>query len=290
MKKIILLVIAVVVIVALSLVGFMGCQGQTSLTQIFSDYNVWRAASMPETFTYSMFKGEETESMGTLTLKVETLEKNKTYYIGENGLVSEAETLYSFSTESVNDTYLATTTLQTADGSYSKTSFAAFTKSYQLLACYSKTVENDTVYAYAAHNVDNKKYYYRTSNDWTAEKTIKNGKYQTAPYFDNSMVYFVARSIPEESDYTSFTFNIFDLDKGSKEKVTLSNPYTTVNPVYIIGSESPVNSRAVTMKTSDALIGTTNNVTCFVATKSYNGYKNVITKIIEGNYSYILNA
>ena len=290
MKKIILLVVAIVSIIALSLVGFMGCQGSTSLTQIFSEYNIWRSATLPETFTYAMYEGESTESMGTLTMTVERLSKSTSYYLGKTGLVEASDAIYTITTESVNDTYKATTTLTTADSKFTKTTIAIFTKNYQILGTYSYTNDNGTESAFVAHNVDNKRYYYKLSSNWDEEKAIKNGKYESAPYFDNTMIYFVARSMPEDSTYSAYSFNIFDLDKNSKEKVSLTNNFSEVTPVTINGATDPISSKKVTMTTSDSLLGTTNNISCYVSKEKYAGYSSVITKIVEGKYLYILNA
>lgn len=291
MKKIILLIITVVLIVALSLVGFVGCKSNTSLTQIFSEYNIWRSASLPETFTYSMYKGDSTDSIGTLTMTVEQLSKSTSYYLGKTGLTDEANALYTITTESVNETFKATTTLtvNTEDSNFSKTTIAIFTRNYQILGSYSYTNNNGVESSFVSHNVDNKRYYYRLSSDWDDEKAIKNGKYESAPYFDNTMLYFVARSIPEDSSYASYSFNIFDLDKNTKEKVSLTNNYDTVAPVSINGGDA-INCKTITMQTSDTLLGTTNFIVCNVSKAKYNGYSSVITKIVEGNYSYVLNA
>lgn len=275
MKKIILLSVVVVVIIAVSLVGFMGCQGNTSLTQVFSEYNTWNEVTLPETLTYDMYNGSE--KMGTLTTKVETLTKGSTYYLGKTGLVAEANKIFSITTDTVNDTFIATTTLTTNDGSYEKTTFAIFEKNYQLLGSYSSTKKDGNEDIVVAYNVNGKKYHYVKSSNWDEEKTIKNGKYETSPYFDNTMIYFVARSIPQ-AEYSSLTFNIFDTEKNAKEKVTLT----------IKSGEEGSNLRIVTMTTSDSLLGTTNNISCYVNNNKRNGYKNVIQKIVEGNYSYIL--
>ena len=289
MKKIILLSIAVVLVISLSLVGFMGCKSNTSLTQIFSEYNIWRSANLPETFTYTMYKTGDTTAMGTLEMTVEGLSKSTTYYLGKTGLTDEANAIYSITTESVNDTFKATTTLKTDDGKYEKTTIALFTKSYQILGSYSYTNNDGAESSFVSYNVNNKRYYYRLSSDWDDEKAIKNGKYESAPYFDNTMIYYVARSMPEDSAYASYSFNIFDLDKGTKEKVSLVNNYEAVAPISINGGED-VNSKTITMTTSDTLLGTTNNIACSVAKLKYKGYTSVITRIVEGNYYYVLNA
>ena len=290
MKKIILLSVVVVLIVALSLVGFMGCAGNTSLTQIFSEYNIWRSAKLPEVFTYSMYKGTDTTSIGTLTMRVETLSKNATYYLGKTGLVESSEQLYEINTESVNETYMATTTLETLDGTYSKTTIAIFTKSYQILGSYSNLKTLDKEESFVSKNTNGKKYKYRLSSNWDEEKSIKNGKYETSPYFDNTMIYYVARSMPDDSAFASYTFNIFDLDKNSKEKVSLTNSLDKGTAVNVNGQSDAINSKTITMKTSDSLLGTTNNISCNVAYAKINGYKNVITRIIEGEYYYVLNV
>ena len=290
MKKIILLSVVVVLIVAISLVGFMGCSSNTSLTQIFSEHNIWRLANLPEVLTYSMYKGTDTNSIGTLTMKVETLDKNSTYYLGKTGLVSSSDALYTINTEAVNETYMATTTLETLDGTYSKTTIAIFTKSYQILGSYGYLKNQDTEEVFVSQNTNNKKYKYRLSSNWDEEKSIKNGKYETSPYFDNTMLYYVARSMPDDSAFASYTFNIFDLDKNSKEKVSLTNSLSTGTAVNVNGQSDAINCKTITMKTSDALLGTTNNISCNVAYSKVKGYTNVITRIDEGEYHYVLNV
>ena len=44
------------------------------------------------------------------------------------------------------------------------------------------------------------------------------------------------------------------------------------------------------MTTSDALLGRTNNISCYVTYDDLkiNGYNQVILKIVEGQYSYVL--
>ena len=158
MKKIILLSIAVVLVISLSLVGFVGCKSNTSLTQIFSEYNIWRSANLPETFTYTMYKTGDTTAMGTLEMTVEGLSKSATYYLGKTGLTDEANAIYSITTESVNDTFKATTTLKTDDGKYEKTTIALFTKSYQILGSYSYTNNDGAESSFVSYNVNNKRF------------------------------------------------------------------------------------------------------------------------------------
>ena len=286
MKKLLLLVVIVVIILSVSVFAFMGCQGQTSLTQIFSESNIWTEASFPETFTYSMYKYGEEASMGTLTMKVEKLNASTTYYLGKDGLTDADNQIYSVTTASGNATYMTTTTLEATN--YSQTSIALFANNYKMLATYSKIVDNKVETSFVAHNVDNKRYYYKTNADWSKEYAIKNGKYISAPYFDNTMIYYVARSIPNDSSYATFSFNIFDHETNKKEKVTLTHSGDTATTVPV--GEEALSCRTINMTTSDALLGKTNNITCFVTYAPYKGYKQVITKIIEGNYIYVLNA
>ncbi len=289
MKKIILLSVVVVLIVALSLVGFMGCSGSTSLTQIFSEHNIWRLANLPEVFTYTLYKGTDSEALGTLTMKVENLSKDTAYYLGKTGLVSSSEALYTINTEAVNETYMATTTLETVDGTYNKTTIAIFTKSYQILGSYGYTKTQDKEESFVSQNTNGKKYKYRLSSNWDQEKSIKNGKYEASPYFDNTMIYFVARSMPDDSEFANYTFNIFDLEKNAKEKVTLTNSLKNGTAINVNGQDDAINCKTITMKTSDALLGTTNNIACYVSYTKINGYENVITRIVEGEYIYVLN-
>ena len=102
MKKIILLAVIVVLIVSVSVFAFMGCQGQVSLTQFFSEENVWREKTTPEIFTYSMYKNGETTSMGTLTMQVDRLERNTTYYMGQDGIATSDNAIYSVTTPTAN--------------------------------------------------------------------------------------------------------------------------------------------------------------------------------------------
>lgn len=288
MKKTIILSVALILVIAVSAVAFMGCQGTTSLTQIFSESNVWNEATFPETFTYSMYKEGQDGSIGTLTMNVVKLDTSKTYYLGKDGVASESDYIYAYTTASANATYMATTTLALTDGSYTQTSIAIFANNFKMLGTYSKVVEGEKVTSYVATNEDNKKYYYRTNaDDFSEEYGIKNGKYITAPYFDNTMVYYVARSIPNDSTYSSFSFNIFDHKTNTKEKVSLSNSCDTTYPVTI-GDTAFNDCRKITMTTSDTLLGTTNNIECYLTAK-HNNCKSVITKIVEGQYSYILN-
>ncbi len=289
MKKIILLVVAIVLIVSISVVGFMGCQGTTALTQIFSEVNIWDGASLPEEYSYSMYEAGNNTSIGILTMKVEQLTTNTTYYMGTTGLVESTEPyLYSFTTPSVNATYKATTTLTLLDGSYTQTSVAIFAKNFKMISTYQRTITTDAEEAYVSYNVDNKKYYYRTNDNWDNELSIKNGKYQSSPYFDNTMIYYIARTMPNDSTYSTFTFNIFDLDKQSKEKVTMTNPTDTTDTFEV--NSVTYSTKKITMSTSDTLLGTTNYVECYTNTQKMNNYKNVIIKIVEGNYSYVINA
>ena len=278
MKKIILLSVVVVLIVALSLVGFMGCAGSTSLTQIFSEHNIWRLANLPEVFTYTLYKGTDSEALGTLTMKVETLSKDTPYYLGKTGLVSSSEALYTINTEAVNETYMATTTLEAENGNYQKTTIAIFTKSYQILGSYGYTKNNDVEESFVAQNTNNKKYKYRLSSYWNEEKSIKNGKYEASPYFDNTMIYYVARSMPIDSEFASYTFNVFDLEKKSKEKVTMTNSLENGTAINVNGQTDAINSRKITI-----------NLVCYVSLIKVNNYDNVITRIEEGEYYYVLN-
>ena len=288
MKKIILLAVIVVLIVAISVFSFMGCQGQTSLTQIFSEENIWIESTFPETFTYSMYRGNETTPIGSLTMEVTKLDTSTAYYFGQDGLTTADNALYGITTASGNATYMAKNTLTLADASYSQETIAIFAKNYQMLMTYSKIVDGEKITAYVAYNVDNKRYYYKTNADWSDEKAIKNGKYISAPYFDNTMVYYVARSIPNDTTYASFAFNIFNHETNKKEKVALTNSCGTGETIVI--GETSYSCRKITMTTSDALLGTTNNVSCYVTYENIGKSKQVITKIQEGAYSYVLNV
>lgn len=285
MKKIFLLVIAIVLIVSLSVVGLMGCQGSTSLTQIFSEENIWKEASFPETFTYSMYKDGETTSMGTLTMTVVELEPNKTYYLGKTGDVDESEKIYSAKAASVRPTYKATTTL--VAGTYTQTSIAYFTDNFRMLMTYSSVVEDGKETSYIARNEDNKKYYYRTNANWNEELSIKNGKYESSPYYDNTMIYYVARTMPNDSTYSSFSFNIFNHDTNKKEAVSLTNPVNSGDTLEI--GSATFNVKKITMTTTDKLLGTTNKLECYINQAKKNKSKNVILQIKEGQYKYVLD-
>ncbi|MCR4874761.1 MAG: hypothetical protein K5923_03345 [Clostridia bacterium] len=289
MKKTIILSVALVLVIAVSAVTFMGCQGTTSLTQIFSESNVWNEATFPEVFTYSMYKDGQEGSIGTLTMNVVKLDTSKTYYLGKDGIGTESDHVYGYTTASANATYMTTTTLTLLDGTYEQTSIAIFANNFKMLGTYSKVVEGEKVSVYVATNEDNKRYKYKTNaDDFNEEYAIKNGKYITSPYFDNTMVYYVARSIPNDSTYSAFTFNIFDHQTNTKEKVTLTNSCDTTYPV-VIGETTFNDCRKITMKTSDTLLGTTNYIECYLTAK-HNNCKSVITKIVEGSYSYLLNV
>ena len=294
MKKIILLLSVIMLIVSLSVVGFMGCQGKTSLTQIFQEYDIFGEAKFPETFTYDMFEGESTTSIGTLTMTVEKLTTSTTYYLGKDGMSDEANAIYAVTSAPANATYKATTTLALADGSYSQTNIAIFANNYKLLGSYSKTVKGDKTTAYVSYVEDGKKYKFRTNADWDNEESIKTGKYASSPYFDNTMVYYVARNMPNMSEYASFSFNIFNHDTVDKESVALTNYVVNdVEDAYLInykenGETKSTACRKITMKTSDALLGVTNSVECYISCEKIGSSKQVITKIIEGNYNYVL--
>ena len=287
MQKIILLAVIVVLVLSISIFSFMGCQGQTSLTQIFSEENIWREAQFPETFTYNMYKGEDTTTIGTLTMEVVKLNTSTTYYMGQDGLSSqEAQHYYAATTASGNATYMATTTLTLNDASYSQKSIAIFANNYKMLMTYSKIVEGEKVSAFVAYNEDGKRYYYRTNANWDDEKAIKNGKYVSSPYFDNTMVYYVARSIPNDTTYSTFAFNIFNHETNAKEKVSLYNSCDT-SATIIIG-ENQYSCRKIGMTTSDVLLGRTNNIACYVTYENIGKSKQVITRITEGDYRYDL--
>lgn len=287
MKKIFLLSIIIVVIVAVSALSFMGCQGQTSLTQIFSESNIWNEATFPEVFTYNMYKADSNEVIGTLTMQVEKLNTKSSYYLSKDGIGSESDYIYSYTTASANATYITTTTLTLLDDSYTSTSIAIFANNFKILGSYNKVVSSSNEKITVSNNVDNKRYYYKTNADnFARENAIKNGKYITSPYFDNSMVYYVARSMPIDSSYTTFSFNIFDLDNNSKEKVTLAQKLETSDVVTI--GETSFNTRKITMTTSDTLLGLTNNIACYINTSKYNNALNSIVAIQEGEYMYKL--
>ena len=287
MKKIILLVVSIVVILSISVFAFMGCQGTTSLTEIFSEYSVWDNVKMPEEFTYSMYKDGQEGAIGTLTMKVERASSN--YYLGADGEATAETAIYPYSLSTQKSSYVAKTTLVLNDGSYKQESIALFNDNYQLYGSFQKITQGETVKSFVSTNVDGKRYYYKTNADgFSEEYAIKNGKYKSAPYFDNTMIYYVARSMPNDSTYANFSFNIFNHEKNDKEKVYLVNSCDTKTAIIL--NNNTYECRTVGMRTTDTLLGTTNNIACFVYDSGINGYKQVITKIYEGEYYYLLNV
>ena len=287
MKKIILLVVSIVVILSISVFAFMGCQGTTSLTEIFSEYSVWDNVKMPEEFTYSMYKDGQEGAIGTLTMKVERASSN--YYLGADGEATADTAIYPYSLSTQKSSYVAKTTLVLNDGSYKQESIALFNDNYQLYGSFQKITQGESIKSFVSTNVDGKRYYYKTNADgFSEEYAIKNGKYKSAPYFDNTMIYYVARSMPNDSTYANFSFNIFNHEKNDKEKVYLVNSCDTKTAIILNGNT--YECRTIGMRTTDALLGTTNNIACFVCDSGINGYKQVITKIYEGEYYYLLNV
>ena len=287
MKKIILLVVSIVMIISVSVFAFMGCQGTTSLTEIFSESNIWRNVKIPETFTYSMYKMGQEGSIGTLTMTIDR--PGSTYYLGADGEATAETAIYSYSLSTQKPSYIAKTTLELADQSYKQESIAVFNDNYQLYGSYQKITEGEKVTSFVSENIDNKKYYYKTSADgFSEEYAIKNGKYKSAPYFDNTMIYYVARSMPNDSTYASYSFNIFNHEKNDKEKVYLTNSCDTATSIVI--NDVAISCRTITMSTTDKLLGTTNQIYCYVSYAPINNYYQVITKIVEGEYYYLLNA
>ncbi len=288
MKKKLLLISILVLVVVISAVTFSACSQKISLTKKMTQINIFNEESskLPETMSYKMFD-KNNNQIGTYTTTVKEFSSFPKTYLGLDGETTEANAVYTLSASS-NTTvvYSYETNLTLLDGSYAKKTISYFDNSLLTIGSYSKVVENGKTTTVIAKNVNDDRYYFKKYVDGTlsVDESIKNGKYESSPYYDNTMTYMIARNMPKDDSYASFSYSTFDIDTLSKTTVTVTNS-STVNPAT---SELSYPSREITLSTSDKILGKTNNLKCYISDEKVNGYNGVILKIVEGNYSYVL--
>ena len=78
--------------------------------------------------------------------------------------------------------------------------------------------------------------------------------------------------------------NEFDVAALTKIDIDTSN----IDIAIATTTGTEIHSREIKLSTSDAILGKTNNLTCYVADEKVDGFKGVIVKIVEGKYTYVL--
>ncbi len=293
MKKKFLLIGITIVLILVSMVSFIGCSGNNIyLTKNFPNTEVYKAAFNQydtETLNYTM-KDTNNNNIGTFT--TEASKMTGTCYLNKDGECEEKDAEYTISKISTI-CYVYKTTL-TVNGTIVKKTISYLKNDLLMIGSYSYTNYDSTETVVISSNTDNNKYYFKkyVNGEKVAENSIKNGKYESSAYYDNTMTFLVARNMPNDSDYTSFSYNYFNIDNLSKTKVSVINSLDSVNaPDYKDGTYS---GRKVTLTTTDSVLGKTNEITVYISTTAFdytNGGKieNPILEIIEGNYKYVLD-
>lgn len=293
MKKKFLLIGITIVLILVSMVSFMGCSGNNIyLTKNFPDTEVYKAAFNnynTETLTYTM-KDSNNNSIGTFT--TEASKMTGTCYLNKDGECEEKDAEYTLSKMGTT-CYVYKTTL-TVNGNVVKKTIAYCKNDLLMIGSYSYTNYDSTETVVISSNKDDSKYNFKkyVNGEKVAENSIKNGKYESSAYYDNTMTFLVARNMPNDSNYASFSYNYFNLDNLSKTKVSVINSTDSTNvPDY---KEGTCSGRKVTLSTTDSVLGKTNEITVYLSTTELDYVNNSkiqspILEITEGNYKYILD-
>lgn len=269
MKKIILGIISVILICVCAF-SMLACTSINRVLEVrFGEFNIWAERILPEVLEYDMKK--DGEIVGSYKTVVEQADETITYYATKDGIFEEEQSnpLYTFKVRSAS--FKATQTLTLNDGSYTMETVAYMTSTYMIEGSYTKIVNNGKEKIVVAKNIDEDRYYYtRFENGESVSEKIKLDKYRLEGYYDNTQFYFVLRSIPAE--YAGYAFKLIDTDNKTTQKIQTT--MDTKSQDYDI----------VTAVTDHKILGTYNKIECHVTRDEYR----IITKIIEGDYTYEL--
>lgn len=269
MKKRILLAISALIICVLA-VSMIACTSINNVLEVrFASFNVWKERPLPEVCEYNVKNGSG-DIIGSYTMTANNAVTNATYHVTKLGITLEKQEVgdaYTFKAPAKS--FVLTQSLVLSDGTYSMETTAYMTASYCLLASYTKIVKDGKEEIVVSKNVDDDKYYYTKYNaSGSSSDKIKLDQYKLEGYYDNTLFYFVLRSIPKE--FAGYKFKLIDTDNNKTYQVITSMDDS--NPDYTI----------ITAKTEHKILGEYNKVECHVSKVD----NKKILKIIEGEYTY----
>lgn len=162
------------------------------------------------------------------------------------------------------------------------------------LASYSKTTKTDD--SWTAYEVvyDTKNCLVTATNSSSdaVETTVKIGKgYSSEPYYDNAIIYTVARSLP--ASVSSYAFKSISFEEYKTIDVTLnrSSNSDVLNDIPLFDKTTIKDVATYKFTVSNAL-GTGAPIVCYVKSVEFDGkpLNNGILKIVEGNIEYVLSS
>lgn len=288
MKKVLLIVI-VVIISAFGL-SFAGCSGAGPTQRLLSDSSPWlSSAPFVETSTYTVTRNNVDKTVADTGSYIVSVEKfiNTNINVGENKLDNFSG-------------YVATSDLKMNNGD-SEHSVVAFSTTIALDASYTKfSYANGTGKEIIALNSPKKYNYKIVLNGDVVEKesSIKHKKFDAAPYIDKTMLYLVARCIP--NSVASFGFKVLSPDLNKALDVTMKRP-TVLEDIVLDGA--PIACKVFSASENITFPGVGTAYKCYVASKRIDGTKMIaddvilttanksaVMKIVENNVEYVLTS
>ncbi len=280
MKKFIFVIVTIVIVCILG-ASLAGCNRATPTQKLLSNSRAWTSRVTDETLVYDVIYKSNTPDQvkGTMTVNV------KSY----NG---EKVTIGDWSLDNATG-YVATTDLEMENGD-KKVSSAFFTTTIQVKYAESTQTVDGKTSGYTAEYKDERCYYTTTEGEEEKSGELKLGEFYDSPYIDNSILYQVARCIPDS--VSSFTFSVPDVTLGEAQSVTLS---ITRSETLTIKSADEAGTEYVCYYVSIALNrtfpGSGESLKCAIATTPYPSsddpqVKNMIVQIAEGDALYTLKS
>ncbi|MEG2413555.1 MAG: hypothetical protein RSB61_02775 [Clostridia bacterium] len=305
MKK--TLIILIVVVVALLGVSLSACGGNAPLQSTLQEYTPWvrnvGGALITETSVFDV------------TANVGSKQEKGVYTVVVQRYQGTTATVVDKTVENFNG-YSATSRLKMDNGDYQNTD-VLFTTNLQVeySVFESKTGDN---YSKRVSNYDKKKCLYTLCADEANPQNVTNGtikysEYKKSPYYDNAMIYLVARCFPTTS--ATYSYQIPNYENDKLNKVVMSAESVKQQVDFANGQKT--SCRVINIAYNRTFPGAGAPLKCYISEYEMNG-ENVITppkeeekptpaaaalaeskqinsyqaiaKIVEGNVTYLLKS